>query len=74
MFLKRGILSAIHLQNSLFLRPCNQQMVADTEFTAFNQIGRDNFAATEVQPNGMVDCCTLSTIGFVMTPVCVKYY
>lgn len=39
-------ISDIHLQNILFLRCCDQQMVAEIELKAFNQIRQGNFAAT----------------------------
>ena len=34
------------LQNSLFLAVLDQQMVAEIDLKAFNQIGQGNFAAT----------------------------
>ena len=41
-----GILSTSHLHSSLCVRPCNQQMIAEIEFKACNQIGQGNSAAT----------------------------
>lgn len=45
IFLKLGTLSAVHLQNSLFLRPRDQQMAEEIELKAFNQIA----TVTEIQ-------------------------
>ena len=36
----------VHLQDSLFLSPCDQQMAAEIQLKVFNQIGQGNFAAT----------------------------
>lgn len=44
--MSREYLSDIHLQNSLFRLPCNQQMVVEIELEALNEIGRGNFAST----------------------------
>lgn len=63
----------LHLQNSLFLHPCDQQMVAEIKLKACNKIGLGNFAATvtEIHPSaGQIDHSQHK--GFVMTPDCVK--
>lgn len=56
------ILCSTGFQNSLFLTVLDQQMVAEIELKAFNQIGQGNFVATVTEIQLIESCIDVRRI------------